>query len=44
MIIKAKSSNYTEATMYMEKLKSLYPNYYSPIIKMIKIYLQKGLD
>ncbi len=43
MIIKAKSSNYAEAIYYMEKLKNLYPNYYSPIIKMIKIYLQKGM-
>ena len=42
MIIYAKSSNYTEATMYMKKLKNLYPNYYSPVIKMTKIYLQKG--
>ncbi|OUX36929.1 MAG: hypothetical protein CBE33_04645 [Candidatus Pelagibacter sp. TMED273] len=42
MIIKAKSSNYAEATKYMKELKHLYPNYYSPIIKMIKIYLQKG--
>ena len=41
MIIYAKSSNYTEATMYMKKLKNLYPNYYSPVIKMTKIYLQK---
>ena len=42
MIIYAKSSNYTEATMYMKKIKNLYPNYYSPVIKMTKIYLQKG--
>ena len=26
----------------MKELKYLYPNYYSPVIKMIKIYLQKG--
>ena len=26
----------------MNKLNILYPHYYSPIIKMIKIYLQKG--
>ena len=42
MIIKAKSSNYTEATKIMNELNNLYPHYYSPVIKMIKIYLQKG--
>ena len=40
----SKISNYIEATKIMNKLNILYPHYYSPVIKMIKIYLQKEIS
>ena len=42
MIIKAKSSKFQEAKTIMVKLRTLYPKYYSPVIKMIKLYLQQN--
>ncbi len=42
MIIKAKSNNFDEALKIMDRLRKLYPKYYSPIIKMIKLYLQQN--
>ncbi len=42
MIINAKNNNYTEANKLINMLNELFPYYYSPIIKLIKIHLQKG--
>ncbi|OUT42760.1 MAG: hypothetical protein CBB66_00450 [bacterium TMED6] len=42
MIIKAKSSQFEEAKVIMANLRNLYPKYYSPVVKMIKLYLQQN--
>ena len=42
MIIKAKSNNFNEALEIMNYLRTLYPKYYSPVLKMTKLYLQQN--
>ncbi len=42
MIIKAKSNQFEKALEIMTYLRSMYPKYYSPVIKMIKLYLQQN--
>lgn len=42
MIIKAKFNNFDEASKIMTHLRKLYPNYYSPIVNLSKLYLQQN--
>ena len=42
MIIKAQLNDFNEALSTMHLLRDLYPNYYSPILNMAKLYIQKN--